>query len=56
MNTYDPHAQLRAAHAAGRAIQANRGTDTEPFWVTLESPQFTCPADQYRIAPEDDTE
>ena len=52
MNTYDPHADLRAALAAGHAIQANRGSDDEPHWVTLDDPQFTCAVDKYRVAPE----
>lgn len=52
MNTHDPHADLRAALAAGKTIQANRGSDDTPDWVTLEDPQFTCAAEKYRVAPE----
>lgn len=43
--------ELRAAHAAGHRIQANRGTDGARRWVDLTNPEFTCPAHLYRIAP-----
>lgn len=43
--------ELRAAHAAGHRIQANRGTDGAQRWVDLAEPEFTCPAHLYRIAP-----
>lgn len=54
MNQTDPYATLRAAEAAGARIQANRGTMESPHWVTLsEAAEFSCPANLYRVHPED---
>ena len=49
----DPYAELRLAYAYGKTIQANRGTRSQPEWVDLDEPQFTCEADMYRVSPED---
>lgn len=44
--------ELRAAHAAGHRIQANRAAADElPSWVDLTDPKFTCPAHLYRLSP-----
>ncbi|HEY5805033.1 MAG TPA: hypothetical protein VIT90_15205 [Lysobacter sp.] len=54
MNRIDPHATLRTAEAAGARIQANRGTESEPKWETIEGKaRFSCPAHLYRVHPED---
>lgn len=50
----DPHAELKAAHAAGKVIQSNYRLNPEPCWVerfsgTPFEPQENC---EYRIKPE----
>lgn len=44
---------LVAALAEGKVIQANRGTEAEPMWVSLfDEVKFTCEPHLYRVAPE----
>lgn len=47
---------LVAALAEGRTIQANRGGDGEPNWVSLDENdgevRFSCAPELYRVAPD----
>lgn len=52
----DNHYLLRKRFNDGARIQANRGTDENPHWVTLDDPQFTCEPELYRVHPEDEND
>ena len=44
----DPYHDLRKAYAAGKTIQLRCGEK----WISLDSPTFTCPPEEYRVKPE----
>jgi hypothetical protein len=55
----DPYAELKAAHAAGKAIEENVagtfrcGADQPPYWETATNPSWSMPPVRYRIKPDD---
>lgn len=48
----DPYASLKAAHAAGKAIQYNVGSHSRPFWSNLPNPAWDADPSGYRIKPD----
>jgi hypothetical protein len=48
----DPYAELKAAHAAGKVIQHNRGNGSYPNWCDVPDPEFSDRVSTYRIKPE----
>jgi hypothetical protein len=47
------YTELQLAFNAGNPIQANRGTEDEPKWETIEGqPMFSCPPHLYRVEPQ----
>ena len=45
---HDPYAELKAAHAAGKAIQCDCGG----IWRDWNDPHWSLPPERYRIKPE----
>lgn len=47
---------LVAALAEGRTVQANRGTPSDPHWVSLDENdgevRFSCEPELYRVEPD----
>jgi hypothetical protein len=48
----DPYADLKAAHAAGKVIQFNVGSEIEDDWRDGFDLGFNCELEYYRIKPE----
>jgi uncharacterized protein YodC (DUF2158 family) len=48
----DPYAELKKAHAEGKAIQYNVGSDARPDWADIDDTQFGDRPERYRIKPE----
>jgi NTP pyrophosphatase (non-canonical NTP hydrolase) len=47
------YADLNKAHAEGKTIQHNHGTESEPNWRDIPSPEFIADIKRYRIKPEE---
>ncbi len=47
----DPYAELKAAHAEGKTIQYNCGSNSKPEWEDLPCPTFEGEPHEYRIKP-----
>jgi len=48
----DPYAELKKAHAEGKVIQYNYGSDASPAWKDIDDPEFGDGSECYRIKPE----
>lgn len=52
---FDPYAELKAAHAAGKRIAFNRSSLSHPAWEIIANPFFNLFHEYYKIVEDDET-